>query len=291
MPLMNRTTKNSCIRPFLRKPSWVFPFFALFLAAFFLLTGPAMADDATEPVPVTQVPEPNGEEEDSNKLSGQLEFDFNSGYLWRGLSFSKKRAFQPCLELYHGPWSGWVWGNYLMEEEVNKNQFNEVEYHLAREWSIGSWTLSPFITWNTYPNLEGQQDSHEIGLEAAYPVILFTKEWSLGFLGAVDQKDFHGAVYGEASLSKDWKLSSRSELSGKLWTGFGSPKFTEGYTGVRRSGLYVVGADISVVIRLSRQWFLRPHLETCKITSRDMRETTGDEKMTNVGLAIGWEFP
>jgi len=88
----------------------------------------------------------------SKNISLSFESDFLSKYLYRGIPASRGFVWQPSatIEAYGAGLT--IWGNFVLNDEPNQGEFNEVDFipYYTKTW--GNFTFNPSILFAIYPN-------------------------------------------------------------------------------------------------------------------------------------------
>lgn len=108
------------------------------------------------------------------KLGVQFTMDFLSRYVWNGLAYSRGPVWQPSASLeFHGVGVS-VLGNFVLNDEPNQGQFNEVDFTLYYGITAKKLEIDTSFTFSIYPNdnpasLNFSKDSLYGNLHLAYP--------------------------------------------------------------------------------------------------------------------------
>ncbi|MCE9625640.1 MAG: hypothetical protein K8R69_09360 [Deltaproteobacteria bacterium] len=200
---------------------------ALFILLFSM---PATAQDSNSP-PLDPGP---GQVEALPKTPKAVSFrfrsDFYSRYLWNGVPYSKGAVWQPSATLeFHGV-GVTFWSNFVLGNEANQGQFNEVDITLYYRRSIGKWSLQGSLIGLVYfnddpaslnrgPNgLQGYfQVSRPVG-----PVKLFS-DLTIGFL------EPSGTVFWDFGIGYQKDLPLHFNLETSLLFGVGDARFNKAF--------------------------------------------------------------
>lgn len=85
-------------------------------------------------------------------IKANVTSSFNSQYVSRELPFSKGPVWQPSatVELYNFGFN--VWSNFVLNDEANQWQFNEIDFTPYYTAHIGNLTIHPYFIFEVYPN-------------------------------------------------------------------------------------------------------------------------------------------
>lgn len=86
------------------------------------------------------------------KFDFLFEFDFFSQYVSKGLPSSDGAVWQPSItvEAYNVGLS--VWSNFVLDDEPNQGQFNEVDFTPYYNLTIGNFNFIPAVNFMVFPN-------------------------------------------------------------------------------------------------------------------------------------------
>ncbi len=109
------------------------------------------------------------------KLGFRLNSDFHSRYVWNGIAYSNGPVWQPSAQIeFHG-FGASVQGNFVLNDEPNQGQFNEVDFTGYYGRKIKKIEIDFSMTYSIYPNdnpasLNFSQDELSGNLHLAYPL-------------------------------------------------------------------------------------------------------------------------
>ncbi|MDP3980775.1 MAG: MltA-interacting MipA family protein [Chlamydiota bacterium] len=179
--------------------------------------------------------------------------DFNSAYVWRGITFNDGFVFQPYVDVSANGFGINIWGNMDIEDydgAVDGGEFSEVDITLSYQIPIELFDLSVGYIEYVFPSTTSKQ-TREIYVSASYDFSEFVKGISAGFdvyydFGEVDD------VY--ANLNAAYEFSPMENLTLTFGVAFGlaGQNVSHGTTGgfhdvnVSLGGSYAVTENISV---------------------------------------------
>lgn len=214
------------------------------------------------------------------------EVDFNSRYVWRGIPWSEGAVMQPSVWVSASDFTFTVWSNFVLDDEPNQGQWNEVDFTLAysREWN--KITLEPSFNYYCYPNQEDSPATGEFAVKLAYaldPVEIFTNQ-------SVDVVKYDGAYFGDIGIGYTHEFNPQLSFEGNISLGWGSSKFNETYIGIAKSALNVAQCEVSLTYQPEHFLYFRPHLAVSTILDDELRDQLDDDTIIYGGIAIGKEF-
>jgi len=94
--------------------------------------------------------------------------DVNSRYVWHGIVLSQGAVAQPSawVSAYGLKFS--VWSNLVLEDEVNRRQFNEVDVVCGYGLEFGKLSFEPSFALYLYPNQPDAPSTGELALKVSY---------------------------------------------------------------------------------------------------------------------------
>ena len=101
--------------------------------------------------------------------------NFHSRYVWNGLAYSRGPVWQPSAQVEYRGFGASVTGNFVLNDEPNQGQFNEVDFTGYYGTKIKNLEIDFAVTYSIYPNdnpasLNFSQDEVSGNLHLAYPL-------------------------------------------------------------------------------------------------------------------------
>lgn len=227
----------------------------------------------------------------SKKLTKIFSFtvhsNFYSQYIWRGLSSSDGWVWQPSIAL-EGYGVGFsVWGNFVLDNEPNQGQFNEIDFTLYYHRMIKKLSFHIWMLMDVYPNgnpqsLDFGKTSLEANLHLAYPVgpiDLFTHV-------AVRIISARGSIWWDMGLGYERKLPLNFGLQTSALFAVGDGRFNKAHiadVGLQPNQfLYTLAFPWSPVKGLH----IAPTMNVSVILADALRQALDDPTIVYGGLAI-----
>ncbi|HEX3036561.1 MAG TPA: TorF family putative porin [Thermodesulfobacteriota bacterium] len=239
-------------------------------------------------IPLNSFSEENADylQEEDQIFNFGTEIDFNSRYVWRGIALSEGAVMQPSVWISAFNFTFYIWGNFILNDEPNQGEFNEIELILyySREW--GKVTFEPFVVYYVYPNQEDVPSTGEVTLNLYYsfgPFNIFTSH-------TFDFVEYEGSYFGDAGLSYEHQLSSTLTLEASSSFGWASSEFNSVNIGLSKSAFNFAGGNLSLTYYPKEFLYFRPHIEFSAIVDGELRDQLDDPTILNVGVAVGMEF-
>lgn len=280
----------------------------LFLAALFLATlwwmptnsliaqetNPSLSEEASNASPL--LPDPGFIEApnvppSSKKFSLRLRSDFYSRYFSNGVLYSEGPVWQPSLTFEFYDVGITVWGNYVLGNEPNQGEFNEMDLTLYYQRDVGPWSLSASFLAALYINddpasvnrgpssLDGYfQVNRKLG-----PVKVFS-DLIIGFLNP------DGTVFWDFGVSYRRELPLRFAMETSLLFGIGDARFNKAYfadVGIQANLLvYSLAFPWKPVTGLS----LIPSMNFSNLLAPSLRRASPDPTLLWGGLSVVYDL-
>jgi len=223
--------------------------------------------------------------EADEKFGYGVEADFVSRYVWRGIALSDGPVFQPSMwfSFYGATLS--VWGNFVLNDEANQGQLNEVDFNLGYAYRYKNFFVGPLFLFYLYPNQDVAatgEGSVVLGFEKG-PFKIFTAQ-------LVDIVASPGAYFGLAGGSFEKDLHPKLSLKTSLGVGWANGEFNEANFGVPVAAANVFAWTLDLNWHFHEPLYLRPHMKVTTLLSGTLRDSVEDPTIVSGGLAVGVEF-
>lgn len=112
----------------------------------------------------------------NENLSFTVQMDFLSQYVWRGIPASQGWVWQPSLTFEAYGVGVSVWGNFVLDDEPNQGEFNEIDFTLYyhhkffKKLDVNAWFIFDVYPDGNPQSLDEGKHSLEANLHIAYPV-------------------------------------------------------------------------------------------------------------------------
>ena len=220
-------------------------------------------------------------EESPPRLSYGFETDFNSRYVWRGLTLSGGAVQQSAAWVTKGPLTYTLWSNFVLGKGENRGRFDEVDLTIAYSREGKHFNFQPSLNVYLYP--QGTADpTAELTLRFTRPfgpAQLFTSQ-------SIDFIEGRGAYFGEVGVERERQIGDHLTLKGCLSVGWASKRFTDFNVGLSHAGLHVVGGQMALNYQ-GKGFYVRPHVGMTALLSSKVRDQVEDPSLFSFGLAVG----
>ena len=168
----------------------------------------------------------------NEKLTRHFAFGFDSKflskYMWRGIPASQGAVWQPSAQVeYYGVGFN-VWGNFVLDNEPNQGQFNEVDLTLYfhREFLQTNLHLRAWVYAALYPN--GNPRSLDFGTGSLEGDLMLSYYWGpLFWAGHISARiiDAPGALWWDFTMGFQHKLPLKFKILTSAMLGMGDGRF------------------------------------------------------------------
>jgi hypothetical protein len=239
-------------------------------------------------VPFNSFAEKNPEDsrEENSGVTYGGEVDFNSRYVWRGIAFSEGVVMQPSAWISISDFAFSIWSNFVLDEEANQGQFNEIDLVFAYNWKWNKITIEPALQFYLYPNQEDAPTTGEVYITLSYAVGPIQVITSHNF----DIVEYEGSYFGDVGISYEREFHSKWSLEASWGLGWGSSTFNEVNLGLSESALEMINGSLSLSYHPVSSFYFRPHIEFSRILDENLRSQVDDPTIISGGLAFGMEF-
>jgi hypothetical protein len=179
----------------------------------------------------------------------ELGIDFNSAYVWRGITFNDGWVAQPSMTVEKGGFSFNVWGNYDIDDYdgvVNDYDFSEIDLTVAYTFPSDTVQFTVGLINYLFP-----------GTDAPSTTELFTRlgvgggmGWSAAvtFYYDVDEVD---SYYTDFSLAYAKALTHAVTMEFGATIGYAGNGFAQAYSGGER-GFYDYGLSLKLTYAITK---------------------------------------
>jgi len=223
----------------------------------------AAASQAEEPAKDA----PKGEK----KITMGMALDYNSRYIYRGYAYSEGPVLQPSVSLTINEFTFSSFGNYVLGNEPQQGQINEVDIYLTWSRTWEKITIEPSLNLYTSPNVPDSNSTFETSLSLSRDFGNFRVSTS----HSADFVDGSSATYyGDLGLSHT--LEVRPGLSLKTCAAFAWPE-------------PLIALDAALTYYLTKNVYLYPHIGISTIFKNSLSDSL-EECLTAYGIGTGVEF-
>lgn len=235
------------------------------------------------------------QEADSGWSSG-FELDLNSQYTWRSLAWSEGAVLQPSVWFSVSGLTFSGWSNFVLTDEPNRRQFNEIDFRISYELEVGGFILVPAFNYYAYPNQDKNENpaTGELEIQIAYGMGDFTLE-TTHFLDILENK---GGWVGEVGLEFEKDAAEGLTVAAAARLLFANSKFNAYYVPYEKGALNSLALEAGLTYTFAGGIYLRPHLEWNNMLDKNLRAAVAvsdwvsiqKPNLFNFGVALGFDF-
>jgi hypothetical protein len=177
--------------------------------------------------------------------------DFNTAYVWRGMTFNDGLVAQPSIDVTKGGFGINVWGNFDIDDyddTLDSSEFSEIDLTLSYGFTVGKFEVTVGFIEYVFPTTEagGAEGTREIYLSLG-------TELPAGFSVALD-------IYYDMDEVTDYYsvlgLTYACEINAKTNLGIGGSAAYAGeaYSGDGDAGFYDYALSVSLDYAINDAW-------------------------------------
>ncbi len=154
--------------------------------------------------------------------------DFNSAYIWRGMTFNDGLVFQPSLNVSHKGFGINVWGNLDIDDydgSLKSGEFSEVDMTLSYSFEIQKLSVSLGYIEYVFP--AGAEGTREVFASLGLDIF---KGLTAG-INLYYDVDEVGDIYANATLGYSLPIGEKFTLGLKALAGYAGKDFAKAYGG------------------------------------------------------------
>jgi len=232
---------------------------------------------------------PDGAEKTEPLFSYDIQVDYNSRYVWRGIAYSNATVLQPSLGGSFKDLYVWIWGNCDLSHGSSDEEFrrfNEVDFNISYTYEWNRLTIEPSLLSYFYPRQDDAPATAECSLKLS---------WNLGLISiftnqTVDIIEYDGAYFADIGIAYEKEFSNTFLFEADTSLGFGSDRFNEVYLDVAKYAINLYSLNLSLTHQLNETFSIRPHLELTVILDDELRDQVEDAVILNGGLNLEFDF-
>jgi hypothetical protein len=227
----------------------------------------------------------DNEQEADNAVTGGIEVDFNSKYVWHGLIFTDEPVIQPSAWISAHNFTFSIWNNQTPGSKDGLGSGDEVDLSVAYERALGQFNTELAFAYYIYPNQEDSPSTGELSVRLSRGVGSF--EFSTGH--SLDVVEYGGAYFGDVQAMFERGIADGLSFQLATSLGWASAEFNDTYAGVNRDALNLLGGATSAYWNITDDLYLMPHLEVYRILNDAVAEAAQRDVLC-IGAVVGIEF-
>jgi hypothetical protein len=224
-------------------------------------------------------------QESENSITGGIEVDFNSKYVWHGLIFTDEMVIQPSAWISAHNFTFSIWNNQVPGGEDGFGTGDEVDLSVAYERAFGQFGSEFAFAHYSYPTQDNAPSTGE--LSARFSRVIGNVELSTEH--SLDVIEYGGAYFGDVEATFKREIKEDLSYNFAVSLGWASAEFNNTYAGVNQSALNLLGGALSVYWDITDNLYLMPHLEIYRILNDAIADATQIDVFC-AGAVVGIEF-
>lgn len=208
----------------------------------------------------------SGISQDTGSLTGEkskipmswgFETDFNTKYLWRGISYNDGLVIQPYLWASYGNLSGGLWSNITAYDRLDSIKRNELDLILTYSWTCGNFEIENTVMFYHYFAQEDSPPTGELNMNISYPF----GDFSLVSGVTADFLTYFGSLYFEHGVVYERALGDKLNLASSALLGWGNGMFNSTYIGTAKTSLNLLSINVDLTCTPRGAVYFKPHIQ------------------------------
>jgi phage pi2 protein 07 len=225
---------------------------------------------------------------DSNKtISLGITVDYNSRYMWRGMSLSEGSVIQPSGYISLKDINFAIWSNFDLKSSRSNRSLNEIDAIVTYPIELKSLSIEPSLLLYTYPYTHEQSSTLELGLKVTKSLLKYFSAYSTNNFEILR---YPGVYYGELGLVYEKEITEKSKIGLSTGIGWSTSKFYTLYAGNSKSGFNAYFFNMFYNYDLNGGISFKPRLEFYSILNKQLQEISGSKLIVNFGITLSKDF-
>jgi len=227
-----------------------------------------------------------------HRVRFQVQSTFSSRYVWNGIPCSRGPVWQPNASLEYRGFGFSVNGNFVLNDEPNQGQFNEVDFTGYYGISIKKWVLEVSVSGSVFPNadpasLNFSEANMGANLHLAYPagpLDLFT-DFSIWFFEPA------AGVFWELGIGYQRKLPLKFSIATSASFGLANGRYNESFLGPEiGTGPSVFSYSLSFPWNPWKGFYVTPQFNVSTLLTDAARDSVPFPTNVWGDLTLGYSF-
>ena len=226
-----------------------------------------------------------GEENTPSTLSVGAEADFDSRFVWRGISFNEGAVSEPSIWASAAGFNATVWATLLLSDRESRRRVASVVPALLYSHEWRAWTVEPGVFVYVSPYASDRAATVEASLDLSFrlgSVLLVSGT-------KVDLAAHAGAYFGTAGAAYE-RASHRWTVKARLEVGWANGPFNQAYLHDAVAALNLVELGLSTRYEVTDLLYFAPHTEVSMLLAPSGRSKIPERVLVNGGTAVGIQF-
>jgi len=218
-------------------------------------------------------------------------FDFKSRYVWNGIPYSEGLVWQPSAAVEAHGFGVSVLGNFVLDDEPNQGQFNEVDFTVYYGTKIKTLEFDISFTYSIYPNNDpaslnfGPNDLNGT-LHLAIPLGPLNLFSDISVWMVAPQ----GGVFFDFGIGYQRDLPLNFAVSSSLLLGLSNFQYNQGFIGNISGGANVFSYTLAFPWSPVKGLIITPQFNVSTLLKQSLRAAVVFPTNVWGDLAIGYNF-
>lgn len=173
---------------------------------------------------------------------------FNSRYVSRELPFSRGPVWQPSatVELYGFGFN--VWSNFVINDEPNQGQFNEIDFTPHYTAHIGNLSVHPYFMFGIFPNSDNGSLNYTPASVIEGNIYLEYSLWKFVLFGRMRAriKETAGRIYANVGTGFNHHFKKDLAIKTSILLNMGNDKYLSAYYNVMDTNIDALAFMVAV---------------------------------------------
>jgi hypothetical protein len=197
-------------------------------------------------------------------VSWGLEADFNSKYLWRGITCNDGLIIQPNLWVEYKNLSVEFWGSITAYDRYHSTLRHEMDLLLSYNWRLGNLEIDHSVMFYYYPGQDDAPPTGEAYLGLSYPVAGF---FVLSNVTA-DFLRYQGSLYFEHGLAYEHGVSDNLVVGCSAILGWANRKFYQTYIAEIETSVNMISLNADITFTNKSMFYFKPHIQISRVLDK-----------------------
>lgn len=253
-------------------------------------SGDRVQDEANYNYPSRHYSRPNPDS--WHRVRFQAQSTFSSRYVWNGIPCSRGPVWQPNASLEYRGFGFSVNANFVLSDEPNQGEFNEVDFTAYYGHSIKKLIIDVSVSGSIFPNADPESlnfsdDNMGANIHLAYPVgplDLFT-DFSIWFFQPA------AGVYWDLGIGYQRKLPLKFSIATSAVFGLANSHYNESFLGPGiGTGPSAFSYSLSFPWNPWKGFFVTPQFNVSALLTDAARESVPFPTNVWGDLTLGYSF-
>lgn len=246
---------------------------------------------------VVEVPETKERKGPAEHLKIGLTSDFRSQYVSKELPDSLGPVWQPSatVELYGAGLN--VWANFVLSDEPNQGEFNEIDFTTYYTAHIGNLTIHPYFVFMVFPNGDPASLDYTPGPVIEGDLYVQYTIWKFDLFGRMRAriKEHPGAIYANVGAGFNHLFDCGITLKTSALLNMGNDTYLTWHYGPTDTNIDALAFTLAASWEAWKGFTFKPHINVAVHVIPEIREALRQKPNHNTyivwgGLDLAYNF-